>query len=322
MTKYVNNTKAPNLPIAPVGYEPLYFNQKSKIQREYFNQIDNFTRSINTATIIFGTTAYPLFSVNGINTAIGSAITALDGITIGGVTPANGTFTNLTATGLSATGAYSATFTDGIVIDYASGNGRVSVGTADTLSFYNGGIANTLLGFLPNIGSSGAIPSQQIAIQANNYTTPIGTANTLKQLFNVSTNGAVTVPSNSTWVFECQVRLTSLSSTSGDFQFGLLGTATIFKIGYIATASKSPNATPSTDYITSGTTVSAVSLVVANTVQAGYFFVRGTLTVTTGGTIIPAFALSIAAAAVVNQGSYFLIYPVGSNSVTTVGNWT
>ena len=75
-------------------------------------------------------------------------------------------------------------------------------------------------------------------------------------------------------------------------------------------------------YLTSGSATTATPLVVANTTQSGYFYVRGMLTVSTGGTIIPAFATSQAAASVVNIGSYFLLYPIGSNTVSTIGAWS
>jgi hypothetical protein len=38
------------------------------------------------------------------------------------------------------------TYTDGIVVDYSTGNGRISVGAADNITFYNGGVANVTLG--------------------------------------------------------------------------------------------------------------------------------------------------------------------------------
>ena len=50
------------------------------------------------------------------------------------------------ADSIYAPSTFQGTFADGIVADYASGNGRISVGTSDTLSFYNGGVGNTLLG--------------------------------------------------------------------------------------------------------------------------------------------------------------------------------
>ena len=69
---------------------------------------------------------------------------------IGGTTPSTGAFTSLTSTldtiatdGLWAKGALNATFTDGTVVDFVTGNGRISVGTNDNLTFYTGGVATT-----------------------------------------------------------------------------------------------------------------------------------------------------------------------------------
>jgi len=44
------------------------------------------------------------------------------------------------------TDVYAGSFVDGVVIDYASGAGRISVGGADDINFYNGGVAGSLLG--------------------------------------------------------------------------------------------------------------------------------------------------------------------------------
>ena len=45
--------------------------------------------------------------------------------------------------GLYSTGAITEAYSDGIVVDYTSGNGRISVGTADAVTFYAGGPGNT-----------------------------------------------------------------------------------------------------------------------------------------------------------------------------------
>jgi hypothetical protein len=44
--------------------------------------------------------------------------------------------------------------------------------------------------------------------------------------------------------------------------------------------------------------------------------------ITGAGTIIPEVSLTIAAAAVVAANSYFKIAPLGSQSVTNVGDWS
>ena len=61
--------------------------------------------------------------------------------------------TNLeTSAGVLADGSFSGTYTDGIVMDYTTGAGRISVGGADSLNFYNGGVAGSLLGSVNNAG--------------------------------------------------------------------------------------------------------------------------------------------------------------------------
>lgn len=50
-----------------------------------------------------------------------------------------------TTNGIYSVGQFNGTYADGIVVDYINTNGRISVGTADTLSFYTGGVAATLM---------------------------------------------------------------------------------------------------------------------------------------------------------------------------------
>jgi Phage Tail Collar Domain/Major tropism determinant N-terminal domain len=47
--------------------------------------------------------------------------------------------------GLYSTNNYTGSYTDGIVIDYVTGNGRISVGPSDAITLYNGGPASTAL---------------------------------------------------------------------------------------------------------------------------------------------------------------------------------
>ena len=53
--------------------------------------------------------------------------------------------------GIYSSGAFNSSFTDGIVVDYISGVGRISVGEADSLTIYNGGVGNVaIVSFDPN----------------------------------------------------------------------------------------------------------------------------------------------------------------------------
>ena len=44
------NTKAPSLPLPPVGYEQGYFNRLLDVFRQYFVSVDNFTSVLNSPT--------------------------------------------------------------------------------------------------------------------------------------------------------------------------------------------------------------------------------------------------------------------------------
>jgi len=101
-------------------------------------------------------------------------------------TPALGaaTATSIVASnGLYSTGTYGGSYTDGIVLDYATGNGRVSVGTGDNLTFYTGGLANTAtltlntsgaigVGSSPSYGTSGQFLTSSGSGSAPTWTTP------------------------------------------------------------------------------------------------------------------------------------------------------
>jgi len=94
------------------------------------------------------------FVVNGgaLGTPSSGTVTNLTGTasiningTVGATTANTGNFTTLTSTndittgGFYASGAFSGTYSDGIVVDYVTGNGRITVGSADGLTIYNGG---------------------------------------------------------------------------------------------------------------------------------------------------------------------------------------
>ena len=51
------------------------------------------------------------------------------------------------------TDAFTGSYVDGVVIDYSGGMGRISVGGADGIEFYNGGVASTLLGHVSSGGN-------------------------------------------------------------------------------------------------------------------------------------------------------------------------
>lgn len=168
--------------------------------------------------------------------------------------------------------------------------------------------------------SRGVILEEQFITLTSAYTIPTEGGG-LRAMFNSPANGSVTVKSNTTYWFECIGSLSSLSTTSGTFSFGLLGTASTPRIRYIAQANKAVT-TPTASLMTNATTTSATALVAATLIATAQFTVMGKIVVETGGTLIPAIGHSVIANPIVGVDSHFRIYPIGSQTVQSVGNWT
>ena len=170
-------------------------------------------------------------------------------------------------------------------------------------------------------GGSGATAAYGI-LQAN-YTLTSATA--AQKLFNWSTNGALALGVG-TYRFTCSVLLTSMSATSGSAKFDLkgAGSAVFGKMSMQDFGSRGTVAVGGTT-ATSGTAsdvpASGGVLATAATSAALRASIHGTFAITTAGTIIPSIALDVAAAAVVNAGSYFECIYLGP-AATLGGSWS
>jgi hypothetical protein len=86
--------------------------------------------------------------------------------------------------GFLANATYSGSYTDGTVVDYQTGNGRISVGSNDKLSFYTGGIGSTTMSvfatnsitFYQPTTVSGTLTSGTISVTGNVVATGTMTA--------------------------------------------------------------------------------------------------------------------------------------------------
>jgi hypothetical protein len=165
---------------------------------------------------------------------------------------------------------------------------------------------------------------EEFWIQQNaTYTLTSSTA--AQKLFNASTNGTLTLPIG-TYRYEAFVYLASMSGTSGNGAFGILGAgnATIASALSMATgfdAAIGAGAACGGSYWT-GVTSNAAIVTVATGASLGVT-VRGTFRVSAAGTIIPSFTLTTAAAAVVQTNSYFMARRISdSATATTYGPWS
>ena len=163
----------------------------------------------------------------------------------------------------------------------------------------------------------GAVLVDQYMIQTTSYTLTSQTA--AQKLFNISTNGAVTLVAG-TYEFECVFSLSSMSSSSGSFGFALGGGATLSQYWW-SNANKATLATAAGGQVTYNTAANT-AIATATTATVGFARCGGILTVTVGGTVIPQVSLGVAAAAVVGAGSYFKIRALGGSAASSSGNWS
>jgi hypothetical protein len=130
-------------------------------------------------------------------------------------------------------------------------------------------------------------------------------------------NGRITLPTG-TYFFEEYWDVGSLSASAHTISTSWGGTATIGTIKFNGTASDSA-ATIVSGQAATAVQVGAAGVTGTQTLRALW---SGVFTVTVAGTIIPQITQGTnAAAANMLIGSYLRIHPVGTSTVTTVGNW-
>jgi hypothetical protein len=142
------------------------------------------------------------------------------------------------------------------------------------------------------------------------------------------TNGALTVDATTSYYFECLVSVSSMSATSGNFGFSLVGAgnAGFTSAGFIAVGYDQSTLTTPAAASAGGTYIAtsalATNVVTGTTGTSAAVLLKGIFRISTGGTIIPSIQLTTGAAAVIGANSWFKCYPVGTDTVVSVGNWS
>ena len=226
------------------------------------------------------------------------------------------TFTNLTLTGQLETAVGTASLTP-LLMQAGTLNTSAVAGAIeyDGLAFYGSNAA----------GARGVLEATQlIVLQAANSPTgnPITAAAPMFAGTNGTTNGKVTLPIG-TYFFQCAFSLSSMSATSNSFGFSLIAanSAVIGWQSWAANANKATIATPAAGQ-SSWNVAANVALATASTATVGWAFIEGYFELTTGGSIAPGLSLQTSASPAVGAGSYFMVAPVGSGTVVSVGNWS
>lgn len=181
--------------------------------------------------------------------------------------------------------------------------------------------ANGILYYTHNNLNRGVVDTEQFIMPTATYTLTSQTA--AQKLFNLPTNGALSVKAATTYYFECLINVTSISNTSGSFGFAIGGTATLTSIQWNSVAIKtSAPTTAIAPNVTMNTTAANTALNIASAGTVGHAMIRGVIRINAAGTIIPQISLTVANAGIVQPNSYFKVIPIGTNAVTTVGNWS
>jgi hypothetical protein len=173
-------------------------------------------------------------------------------------------------------------------------------------------------------GNRGVIPVEHV-IRADGTRT--FTSDTNQQaIFTTPANGTLTLETG-LYMFEALIAMTSMSGTSGNGKFSLIGAGTATLGAILWQAMGGDVGAEGTAAAIGGSwhviaTQTATNIVTAGTGTALSVLIKGTFEVTGAGTIIPSFAQTTAAAAVVSIGSYFKCNRIGGTSVTSIGQWS
>lgn len=143
-------------------------------------------------------------------------------------------------------------------------------------------------------------------------------------IFNDPANGQISLPTG-TYQIEGNIRITSMSATSGNALFDILGagTATISSWfwSYYGIDATDPSVVVAQQTAHRVTQDTAASMVTAGTGTGMAWQFDGTFEVTTAGTLKPSVDLVTAAAAIVSIGSYIKIIRLGDVDSISVGRW-
>ena len=229
----------------------------------------------------------------------------------------------------SGTGSFATTIGAGVVTNAMLANTAVAnlsgtnTGDQTTVSG-NAGTATTLqtARLLNGVSFNGSADVNLTQFESLTATFTLTSQTAAQKLFNTPTNGAFTAAASTSYFFECEYSLSSMSATSGSFGFALGGTATLTSVEWQSTGVKAATtATATAPQMTFNATASNTTLVTASTATNGHVYITGIVRVNAGGTIIPQVSLGVAAAAVVGVNSWFRITPIGTNTATNTSGF-
>lgn len=244
-----------------------------------------------------------------------SNVGTIDKMNIGATTAGTVRTTALTVTA-GTTAIAPITFTSGASLT----SPLAGVLEYDGVSFYS----------TPVVSNRAVTVTEHIIHQVNAWA-PSALVNTAQPIFNSVSNGQITLPANTTYMFELVFNLSNTNSTavSHTLQLAFGGTATLTSLSYTAIVAQNATGFSTVTAPTFATSsAAALTAVTAASTTPTYrnVVVKGMVRTNAAGTFIPQFAFSSAMAATntasILANSYFRMNPVGTGSSVSVGNWS
>jgi hypothetical protein len=177
----------------------------------------------------------------------------------------------------------------------------------------------------PNASNRGVIPAMQFMSLAADYT--LTSSLSVQKALNGTTNGQITVPSTTAYLFELNFVITNTGTVSHTWAVSVAGTATLTSGEMTCMAQDAATASSIFAAKIAHTTTPGTALVMdsASTSATENIDIHcwGRLNINAGGTLIPSVQASAAptGTSTMKAGSYYLQYPIGVASVTQQGNW-
>ena len=179
----------------------------------------------------------------------------------------------------------------------------------------------------PTGSSRGVSPSVHFIAQVSNRAN-IANVNTANAIFDAVTNGTITLPADTTYKFDMNFAVSTTGATSRTLGLLFACSNAPTAISYMSIC----NALAPTGFATVNAAsivrvaVTTVTPINAAAAAASYnvVSVSGILRTNLATTFIPQMQWSAApgAVSVVQAGSYFMMYPLGSGSVASCGYWS
>lgn len=190
-------------------------------------------------------------------------------------------------------------------------------------------VSNVTLPRLSRVDEAGTVwPSADVFLLSQSADYTLTSTATAQKAFNASTNGAITLPASSGYLFDALYMISNTGTTSHTWGTLFAGTATITSIGYgvqARTGITSANTiTAMSSLIVSVATVVPVTAASTSATEFVHIQLTGTVRINGGGTFIPQIKASADPVGTQKMlaGSYFKLTPLGTDTAVTLGNWS